>query len=104
MVHHATILYPNDEGIQFNETYYVETHMRTVESTLKKHGLLSWKVIKYSAALDGSPSRFLISTQMEFENAEALQAAFQDPETPKIFADVPNFTNAKPITLAGAQL
>ncbi|KAJ5279488.1 hypothetical protein N7478_004860 [Penicillium angulare] len=104
MVYHAAVMYPNEEGIQFNETYYLQSHMPLVESIWKKHGLLNWKIIKYTTALDGSPSKYLIAAKLEWEKAEDLKNALQDPESPKVFADIPKFTNVQPITLAGEQL
>ncbi|KAI9038615.1 NAD(P)-binding protein [Aspergillus affinis] len=68
--------------------------MPFVESIWNKHGLLGWKAIKYPTALDGSRSAYLISTQLEFESSEGLREALQDPETSKVFADLPNFTNS----------
>ncbi|KAF4958074.1 hypothetical protein FSARC_11110 [Fusarium sarcochroum] len=104
MVYHAATLYPNEEGVQFDETYYLQTHMPFVESIWKQYGLLGWKTFKYPTALDGSRSQYLISTQLEFENGEGLQKALQDPRTSKIFEDLPNFTNAQAVTLGGTQL
>lgn len=97
-------MYPNEEGIQFNESYYLQTHMPLVDSIWKKHGLLSWKIIRYNTAIDGSPSKYTIAAKLEWEKSEHLKNALQDPETPKIFDDIPNFTNVEPITLAGDEL
>lgn len=104
MVYHFAVMYPNEEGLQFNEDYYLQTHMPLVDSVWGKHGLKSWKIIKYTISADGSPSPYTISAKLEWESADSLKAAFQDPETPKVFADIPNFTNVKPITLAGNEL
>lgn len=104
MVYHAAVMYPNEEGIQFNESYYLQTHMPLVESVWKKHGLLRWKIIKYTTTISGSPSKYLIAAKLEFETSEHLQNAEKDPESPKIFDDIPNFTNVQPITLAGDEL
>ncbi|KAJ6005935.1 hypothetical protein N7451_003879 [Penicillium sp. IBT 35674x] len=104
MVYHASVLYPNEEGITFDETYYLQTHMPLVDKVWKKHGLTGWKIIKYSTSLDGSKSQFYISANLEFESEEAATNALKDPESAAIFGDIPNFTNKKPITIAGNQL
>ncbi|KAJ5279327.1 hypothetical protein N7478_004699 [Penicillium angulare] len=76
--------------------------MPFVETLWKKHGLLSWKTIKNPIALDRSRSQYLISTQLELEfesnNLNGLKEAMQDSETSRIFVDLPNFTNAQPVT------
>jgi uncharacterized protein (TIGR02118 family) len=97
-------MYPNDADIQFNEEYYMKTHMPLVESTWKNHGLNSWRVTKFPTGLDGSRSEYLIMATLEWESEEAIQNALKDPASATVFGDIPNFTNKKPVTLAGAQL
>ncbi|KAJ5568470.1 hypothetical protein N7450_010956 [Penicillium hetheringtonii] len=86
MSYHASVMYPNDEDITFDESYYLQTHMPLVESIWKKYGL------------------YLIAANLAFESEESIKNALQDPESPKIFADIPNFTNKQPITLGGPSL
>lgn len=102
--YHAAVMYPNDDDIHFDRQYYMATHMPLVDATWKKHGLLSWQVIEYSKALDGGKPAYLIAAKMEWESEESLQNALKDPDAAKIFADIPNFTNKQPITMAGAGL
>ncbi|KAF7530634.1 hypothetical protein PCG10_000143 [Penicillium crustosum] len=104
MTYTAIVMYPNDADIKFDESYYIKTHMPLVESTWKSYGLISWRVTKFPTALDGSRSQFLIMATLEWESEEAVQAALKDPGSAGVFADIPNFTNAKPVTLAGSQL
>jgi uncharacterized protein (TIGR02118 family) len=104
MPYTAIVMYPNEEDIQFNESYYMKTHMPLVEATWKKHGLISWHVTKFPNALDGSRSNYLIMATLQWESEEALQAGLKDPASAEIFGDIPNFTNKKPVTLAGSNL
>lgn len=104
MTFHATVLYPNDDDINFDRQYYMSTHMPLVESTWKKHGLTGWHVTEYSKALDGAKPAYLIAAKLDWESEEALENALKDPEAAKIFGDIPNFTNKKPVTMAGAGL
>ncbi|KAJ5356157.1 Dimeric alpha-beta barrel [Penicillium concentricum] len=98
------VMYPNNADIQFDEAYYMKSHMPLVESTWKPLGLISWRVTKFPNALDGSRSEYLIMATLEWESEEALKSALQAPGTAGVFGDIPNFTNAKPVTLAGADL
>ncbi|KAJ5952123.1 Dimeric alpha-beta barrel [Penicillium vulpinum] len=104
MTFSSIVMYPNNPDIQFDEPYYMKTHMPLVEATWKPHGLISWKVTKYPTAFDGSRSEFLIMATLEWESEDSLKAALQAPGTVEVFADIPNFTNSKPVTLAGSQL
>lgn len=100
----ALVMYPNEEDIKFDEDYYMKTHMPLVESVWKKHSLNNWHITKFSHALDGSRPQYLIIATLEWESKEALDDALKDPESAKVFADIPNFTNKKPVTLAGDRL
>lgn len=104
MPYHAVVMYPNDDDIHFDRQYYMSVHMPLVESTWKKHGLVSWQVVEYSKALDDAKPAYLIAAKLEWESEEALENALKDPEGAKIFADIPNFTNKQPLTMAGNSL
>ncbi|KAJ5587400.1 uncharacterized protein N7459_003165 [Penicillium hispanicum] len=104
MPHFSMVIYPNEPDLQFDEEYYMKTHMPLVDQTWKSYGLTSWKVNKYTQALDGTPAKFRIAAHLVWENEEAMHKALKDPKSSKVFADIPNFTNVKPITLAGPDL
>lgn len=100
----ALVMYPNEKDIHFDEDYYMKTHMPLVEHTWKKYGLNSWHVTKFHNALDGSRAQYLIMATLEWESQEALQTALKDSGSADVFADIPNFTNKIPVTLAGGSL
>lgn len=100
----AIFMYPNEEDIHFDESYYLKTHMPLVEVIWKKFGLQDWKVSKLPTALDGSRSKYLIMTTLDWESQEGLLHALSDSTSAQLHADIPNFTNKHPITLAGANL
>ncbi|KAJ5101827.1 hypothetical protein NUU61_004049 [Penicillium alfredii] len=104
MPHTSLILYPNDPDTKFDETYYLQTHMPLVDSVWKKHGMTSWAIHKHNNALDGSPSKYLITATVQWESQEATQAALKDPDSARVFQDIPNFTNKQPVTLTGDAL
>ncbi|KAJ5893456.1 Dimeric alpha-beta barrel [Penicillium taxi] len=103
MVFHAVVTYPNDEDIKFDEEYYLKTHMPLVESIWAPQ-LLSWSVIKYTNDMSGNRSQYLIAARLVFESQESMQTALKSPKSAEVFADISNFTNKTPITLAGADL
>ena len=104
MPFYTAVMYPNEPDIKFDEDYYISTHMPLVDQTWKPHGLTGWKVVKYTQAFDGTPSKYLIAAHLEWESEQSLQNALKDPESSKVFADIPQFTNKQPITVAGHAL
>ncbi|KAJ5121488.1 uncharacterized protein N7515_009449 [Penicillium bovifimosum] len=100
----VAIMYPNPEHVEFNDDYYMKTHMPLVEKSWKSFGLISWRVNKFPAALDGSRSEYLIQATLEWESEDALKAALGSPASADVFGDIPNFTNVKPISLKGVTL
>jgi uncharacterized protein (TIGR02118 family) len=104
MPYTAIVMYPNDSDIQFDESYYMKTHMPLVEATWKKFGLNSWQVTKFPKTIHGARSEYLIMATLQWESEEALQTALKDSGSAQVFGDIPNFTNKKPITLAGSNL
>lgn len=100
----AIIMYANERDVKFDETYYMQTHMPLVEKVWKSYGLNSWHVTKFPQALDGAPSKYLIMATLQWASEEALQTALESPESGIVFGDIPNFTNKRPDTLAGAIL
>ncbi|CAI7584671.1 unnamed protein product [Penicillium glandicola] len=100
----AIVMYPNDADIQFDESYYLTTHMPLVEKTWKSHGLISWRINKFPNAFDGTRSAYLIMATLEWESEESFKSALQSVSTAGVFADIPKFTNVKPVTLAGTDL
>ncbi|KAL7809364.1 hypothetical protein V8C44DRAFT_334281 [Trichoderma aethiopicum] len=90
-----TVLYNQPkEGEFFDMDYYVNKHMPIANENWTPLGLKSWQVIKY-----GPDAPFYGGVLLHFENAEAATKALTASESQPVFADVPNFTNMKPILL-----
>lgn len=104
MSFHAAVVYPEEPGMTFDESYYVQNHMPLVDRVWKKYGLESWRIVKYTQAFDGSPPKYRISASLVWQSEDSFRKALTDPEVGAIFADIPKFTNTKPITLAGVAL
>lgn len=41
------VSYPRQEGVTFDEEYYVNTHMKLVEKHWGPHGMKSWTIVKF---------------------------------------------------------
>lgn len=92
----VNILYPNQEGAQFDLDYYLNTHMpMTIQSlgeAMKgvrvEHGL--------TGGLPDAPPAYLAMCHLLFDSAEAFFAAFA-PHAEILQGDIPNYTNVKPV-------
>jgi uncharacterized protein (TIGR02118 family) len=93
----VTVLYPAQEGATFNLDYYLKTHMPLAQKHWTKYGLKSYKVTKFSTP----DSVYSHGVYMEFEDYEGFQKAVQSPETKEVMGDVENFSNVKPVIVAG---
>jgi uncharacterized protein (TIGR02118 family) len=88
---------PND---RFDRSYYVEQHLPLVMQAWQRHGLES------VAAFFPPPTHrgTLVICECRFRDEAAIETAFGSPETQKVMADVPNFTDLSPTRLRIAAL
>lgn len=100
-MHTVTILYPNESGITFDEDYYMKTHMPLVDRLWRNKGLIDARVSRFSADLTGERPQYLIMAILDWESEEVMKTTMQIPASAEVFNDIPNFTNVKPVTLAG---
>lgn len=82
---------------------YLKTHMPLVEDTWKTKGLQHWQVVQIGPQADGSKSPYQVQALLTFESLAAFQAAGEQ-DGPKIFGDIPNFTDTQPLLLAGDEI
>jgi len=88
-----TLLYPATE--KFDMDYYLNSHMARVNEQFTPQGLTKWEVVK--AAPDSGYSTVCI---LHFKTKEGADAAFAGGA--EIMADIPNYTDVKPVSIGGA--
>jgi uncharacterized protein (TIGR02118 family) len=92
----VTILYPNAEGKTFNMDYYSTKHM-PLAAKLFGDALKAMTIDKgLAGGAPDAPVPYLAVGYFFFENMASFQAAM-GPNSEKLRADVPNYTNIKPI-------
>lgn len=92
----VSVFYPNSDGARFDLDYYLNRHMKMVESKLAGKGLLRWEVDEgLGGGAPDAPAPFVAAGHLYFESPEAFQAAF-GPSAQEIMADVPNYTDLTP--------
>ena len=92
----VAIFYPNGEGKTFNMDYYSTKHM-PLAATLFGSSLKAMAIDKGLAnAATGEPVPYLAIGYFYFDTMASFQSAM-GPNSEKLRADVPNYTNIKPV-------
>jgi uncharacterized protein (TIGR02118 family) len=92
----VTVLYPNAPGARFDLDYYLSRHMPMVRDRCApacrgigvENGLAGGE--------PGSAPPYLAIGHLTFDSVAAFQQAF-GPHASEILADIPNYTNTRPI-------
>ena len=92
----VSIFYPNEAGCSFDFDYYCKNHMPMVRE--KMAGACSHFTVEkgLGGGTPGSPPAYVAIGHLFFESLGGFLAAF-GPQARAIAADVPNYTNVKPI-------
>jgi uncharacterized protein (TIGR02118 family) len=93
-----SILYPACKGSRFDMRYYVETHMPLSIELLSAHpGFKGVSVERgLSGAEPGSEAAYVAMCHFLFDSTKSFRAAFL-PHAATLQADMPNYTDIKPI-------
>jgi uncharacterized protein (TIGR02118 family) len=98
-----SILYPNGEGKTFDMDYYSRKHM-PMAVTLFGESVKAMSIDKgLSAGAPDSPAPYLAVGYFYFDDMKSLQSAI-GPNSEKLRADIPNYTNIQPVILIGEVL
>lgn len=90
------VIYPNRDGMSFDESYYFNHHMPLVGRLLDSYGLKYMRVAK--GVERDSP--FFLVTHLGFEAKETFNKAIDEVGN-RIFEDIPRFTNVEPLIQMG---
>ncbi|TEA20278.1 hypothetical protein C8034_v003945 [Colletotrichum sidae] len=98
-----TVLFRNEADARYDLAYYANTHMPLVQREWQKYGVTGWSVVKYGRGPgpDGAEPPFVFGSTVTWAEGSQVQTAFAGPETARVFADVPNFSNKEPLFLYG---
>ena len=93
----VSILYPNQEGKNFDMDYYCSKHAMLVTGLLGDALKGASVESGLGGAAPGSPAPFVAIANMYFNSMEEFGKAF-GASADKILEDIPNFTNIEGIT------
>jgi uncharacterized protein (TIGR02118 family) len=92
----VTVLYPNAPDAKFDMKYYVTHHMPMVRD---KCGPACRSIAAEGGVAGGAsdaPAPYIAVGHLTFDSVAAYQSSF-GPHAGAILADIPNYTNTKPI-------
>ena len=92
----ASVMYPNQEGAEFDFDYYRTTHMELVEKHLKPFGLVKTGVDRGISGGADEPPPYICMGHLYFETMDAFEEGMGESGA-TLRGDVPNFTNVTPI-------
>ena len=91
----VAVMYPADSGTKFEHDYYMQTHMPLVRERWTSLGLQDTKVMRGMNGPDGAAPTYKVVTLLTFASKDQFDAAARQGK--EIFADIPNFTDGKPV-------
>ena len=91
----VSVLYPNQEGSNFDMDYYCNSHIPMVREKLGATCKGVAVEQGTAGATPGSRPGFIAMGHLYFDTVEAFRAAFT-PHAEAIMADIPNYTDIQP--------
>ncbi len=92
----VSVLYPNDAGSKFDQDYYLRTHVPLVQARWGGMGLQDARVLRGTAAGDGGQAPYRVIALLTFGSMDEFRSAVK-AHGAEIFADIPKFTDVKPV-------
>jgi uncharacterized protein (TIGR02118 family) len=92
----VSVMYPNQEGAQFDFEYYKTTHMGLVKKHLTPFGLIKTGVEKGVSGGGDLPAPYICIGHLYFESQDAYDKGIAAAGT-LLRGDIPNFTNVTPV-------
>jgi uncharacterized protein (TIGR02118 family) len=92
----VSVMYPNQEGAEFDIEYYRTTHMQLVEKHLKPFGLVKTGVDKGISGGGDAPAPYICMGHLYFDTREGYDNGTAEVGT-ILRGDIPNFTDIAPI-------
>jgi uncharacterized protein (TIGR02118 family) len=96
----VTVLYPNAPDAKFDMKYYVTHHLPMVRDKCAPACRSIAAESGVGGGEPGAPAPYIAIGHLVFDSVAAFQSSF-GPHAGEILADIPNYTNTKPIIQIG---
>ena len=87
------VTYPSGGATRFDRAYYLSRHLPLVREAWEPHGMSS--IAAFFPEGDGAGT--MAVAVCEFPDEAAVRAALGSAESPRVMADVANYTDAMPV-------
>ena len=92
----VSVMYANTPGSRFDHAYYANKHMPMVKNKMGA-ACKSYTVDKgIAGGAPGAPATYIGMCHIFCDSVEAFEAGF-GPHAQEIMADIPNYTDLKPV-------
>ncbi|MDT9600803.1 EthD family reductase [Sphingosinicella rhizophila] len=98
-----SVIYPQGEQAEFDFEYYQSQHLPLLTQRWGPM-LAGVEALRGTATPDGREAPYLAIALLRFTSIEALKAATGGEHAAEIFADIPKFTNVRPIVQINEQV
>jgi len=98
----VSVMYPKQDGGEFNYDYYLEKHMPLVKERLGD-ALRKMEVYKGLSGAGDAAETYVTVACLFLDSVDAFGAAF-GPHAKEIMGDIPNFSNIEPVVQIEEQL
>ena len=92
----VAVMYPASPEATFDFDYYVATHCPLVQRLWSGMGLQELRLLRGKPGPDGAAPTYVVVAMLTFASDEAFGAAAAK-HGKEVFADIPHFTNIKPV-------
>ncbi|MFC5478261.1 EthD family reductase [Massilia suwonensis] len=92
----VSVMYPNGPDARFDDAYYCERHMPMVKRLMGDTCKYYTVDRALSSGVPDSNTPYIAMAHLYCDSLDAFQAGF-GPHTKEIMADIPNYTNQKPV-------
>lgn len=96
----VTVLYPNAPSARFDMQYYVTRHMPMVREKCAPECRSIAAEAGLAGGIPGSAAPYIAVGHLTFDSLAAFTRSFV-PHATEILADIPNYTNTKPVIQIG---
>lgn len=92
----VSVMYPNEEGAEFNHEYYKSRHMELVKEHLKPFGIIKTEVDQGVSGGGDEPAPYICIGHLYFDTLEGYDEGISE-KGEILRGDIPNFTNVTPL-------
>jgi len=91
-----SVMYPIEPGGRFDRDYYLQKHIPLVKERWTGMGLEDVRLVGGLGTPDGGDPPYRVIALLSFRSMPEFQAAAA-AHAPEIFADIPAFTDCRPV-------